>query len=251
MEQNESNVKSLSRAIRVLECFSLSEPELGVTEIARKLDMQKSTIYNILSTFQQHGYVIQDPKTSKYCLGFKILHLSYIVNQHLGLRELLLPYLHKIADAAREVCYFGILDQQEVLYIDAVYPTGQVQQRTILGERAPLYCTGLGKAMLAYLPQDQLDALLATEMKSYTPYTLCKPDALRTNLEEIRLNGYAVDNMEHEFGVRCVAVPLFGANGQPVAAVSVSGPSPRFDHTTISEDAQLIMATLQPLQHTL
>lgn len=249
--EGDYGVKSLARALRVLECFSVEEPELGITEIARRLDMQKSTIHNIVRTFEKNGYIVQNPKTNKYYLGFKILHLGYIVNHHMGLRDIFLPYMRQIAESAHEVCYFGMLDNQEVLYIEAVYPPSQQQTRNILGERAPLYCTGLGKAMLAHLPQEQIEQVLRGEMKAYTPFTLCDADVLRNNLEEIRTNGYAVDNMEHEFGVRCVAVPVFGANGQVMAAVSVSGPSPRFDHNTIFQDAQIIGDILRPLQRCL
>ncbi len=247
----EYSVKSVARAMRVLECFSVEQPELGITEIAKMLGMQKSTIFNILHTFEQNGYIVQNPKTNKYYLGFKILHLSYIVNHHLGLRDIFLPYMRTIAETAREICYFGILDHQEVLYIEAVYPSNLQQTRNILGERAPLYCTGLGKAMLAYLPQEQIERVLGGDLRPYTSFTLSDPAMLRSDLDEIRANGYAVDNMEHEFGVRCVAVPVFGANGQVMAAVSVSGPSPRFDHNTLFTDAQLIRSTLQPLQNCL
>lgn len=247
----EYSVKSLARAMKVLECFSVQQPELGVTEIAKMLGMQKSTICNILSTFQKCGYVVQNTQTNKYHLGTKILHLSYIVNHHLGLRDIFLPYLHRIAEETREVCYFGILNNNEVLYIEAVYPSSNQQTRNILGERAPLYCTGLGKAMLAFMPPEEAEKIITGELKSYTNFTLCDPVLLRSDLEEIRMTGYAVDNMEHEFGVRCVAVPVFGASGKVTAAVSVSGPSPRFDHTTMVKHAEMIAHTLQPLQRCL
>ncbi|MBN1777066.1 MAG: IclR family transcriptional regulator [Clostridiales bacterium] len=243
-----SAVKSLARAMRVLECFTVEQPELGVSEIARMLDMQKSTVFNILSTFQDSGYVVKNPQTSKYYLGFKLLHLGYIVNQHLGLREIMLPSLTEIAETCREVCYFGTLNNDEVLYIEAVYPSTQQPTRNILGERAPLFCTGLGKAMLAYLPEERIAQVAAREKKAYTSHTLVDDMALINNLSEIRMNGYAVDNMEHEFGVRCVAVPLFGADGGIMGAVSVSGPSPRFDPQTIIQDANIIREIIRPLQ---
>lgn len=247
----DNNVKSLARAMRVLECFSVQNPELGITEIAKMLGMQKSTIHNIVRTFEKDGYIVQNPRTYKYYLGYKILHLGYIVNHHMGLRDIFLPYMRQIAEDAHEVCYFGILNNGEVLYIEAVYPSSQQQTRNILGERAPLHCTGLGKAMLAYLPQEEIEQVIGGEMKAYTSYTLCEPTVLRDHLEEIRLRGYSVDNMEHEFGVKCVAVPVFGANGQVMAAVSVSGPSPRFDQDTVEQDARLLSDILQPLQRCL
>ena len=247
----DSQVKSLARAMQVLECFSVEQPELGPSEIARMLGMQKSTVYNILSTFEQLGYLVKNPQSSRYFLGLKVLHLGYIVNSHHGLRDIFLPYLHRIAQETREVCYFGILDGSEVLYMESTYPSNQQQTRNILGERAPLYCTGLGKAMLAYLPEEQAEKVISGKLKAYTGCTITDPNVLRNNLEEIRQNGYATDNMEHEYGIRCVAVPIFNAAGKVFAAVSVSGPSPRFDPETIIQDAKILSGILQPLQHCL
>ena len=247
----DNTVKSLKRAIAVLDCFSQKEPELSVTEIARKLDMQKSTIFNILSTFQESGILIKNPSSSKYKLGYKLLHLSYIINSGISIREDFLPFMKEIANATGEVCYFGLLDGLEVLYIEAVYPMTQLQARNILGERAPLYCTGLGKAMLANLSEEQINTVLSDPMPPFTKCTITDPDVLRIELDEIRQNGFAVDNMEHEFGIRCVAVPVFGSSGQVMAAVSVSGPSPRFDPETVIRDAKLIADVLQPLQYQL
>lgn len=246
---DDNQVKSLARAMQVLECFSVEQPELGPSEIAKMLGMQKSTVYNILSTFQKCGYLVKNPQTSKYYLGLKVLHLSYIVNSHHGLRDMFQPYLTRIAQETREVCYFGILDDMEVLYIESTYPSMAQNTRNILGERAPLYCTGLGKAMLAFMPEEQVEKVLQGKMKAYTGCTITDPNVMRDHLEEIRRNGYATDNMEHEYGIRCVAVPVFNSAGRVVAAVSVSGPSPRFDPETIINDAKIISSILQPLQH--
>ncbi len=245
---DDCNVKSLARAMQVLECFSVEQPELGPSEIAKTLHMQKSTVYNILSTFQKCGYLCKNPQTAKYYLGLKVLHLGYIVNSHHGLRDHFLPYLNQIAQQTHEVCYFGILNDLEVLYLESAYPSGQQHTRNILGERAPLYCTGIGKAMLAFMPPEQAEQVINGPLKAYTGCTICDPAVLRNHLEEIRENGYAVDNMEHEFGIRCVAVPVFNSDGKVFAAVSVSGPSPRFDPETIIRDARMISSILQPVQ---
>ena len=246
---DDSQVKSLVRAMQVLECFTVEQPELGPSEIARMLGMQKSTVYNILSTFQKCGYLVKNPQNGKYYLGLKVLHLGYIVNSHHGMRDMFLPYLNRIAHETREICYFGILDGSEVLYIESTYPSVQQPTRNILGERAPLYCTGLGKAMLAHMPEEEAEKVITGRLKAYTGCTITDPTVLRDHLEEIRRNGYATDNMEHEYGIRCVAVPVFNAAGKVFAAVSVSGPSPRFDPETIINDARIISSILQPLQH--
>lgn len=246
---SDSTVKSLVRALQVLECFSQKEPELGVTEIARKLGMQKSTIFNILSTFQETGYLTKNTANNKYQLGYKLLHLGYIVSSRMSIRQDFLPHMKEIANATGEVCYLGLLDELEVLYVEAVYPFTQIQSRNILGERAPLYCTGLGKCMLANLDEETIREVLSRPMPGFTKCTITDPDVLRNELEEIRRNGYAVDNMEHEFGIRCVAVPFFGLDGNVIGAVSVSGPSPRFDPPAIIRSASIITEHLRGLQN--
>lgn len=243
--QQEYPVKSLAKAMRVMECFTLQEPELGVSEISRKLNMLKTTVYNILSTFEMMGYVRQNPRTEKYYLDTRILRMAYVVNNHMGLRDMFLPSLEKIADECGEVCYFGIPQDGEVLYIESVYPSGQARLRNLLGERAPMHCTGIGKAMLAYMNMPD------HELSYHTPQTICDRKVLQEEMERIRERGYAIDNMEHEMGIKCVAVPVFGADGQVMAAVSVSGPSMRFDEPTIVRHAKVLQQELSPLQYCL
>ena len=122
---DESQVKSLARALQVLECFSVAQPELGPSDIAKMLNMQKSTVYNILSTFQQCGYLTKNAQTGKYSLGLKVLHLGYVVNSHHDIRSKVLPYLTRIAQETRELCYFALLDTLEVLYIENIAPSSQ------------------------------------------------------------------------------------------------------------------------------
>ena len=246
---NDNTVKSLARAVSVLECFSQKEPELGVTEIADRLKMQKSTVYNILTTFQSLGYLIKNPSNNKYQLGYKLLHLGYIVSSNMSIRQQFIPHMKQIANACGEVCYLGLLDRMEVLYVEAVYPNSQIQMRNSLGERAPLHCTGLGKAMLAHMKPEEIREVLSGPLPGFTKCTITDPAVLSNELEEIRNNGYAVDNMEHEFGIRCVAVPFFSMDGSVMGAVSVSGPSPRFDPASVIRNAALITEHLQGLQH--
>lgn len=247
----EYKVKSLAKAMRVLECFSVKAKEMGISEIAQQLGYQKSTIFNILSTFQDLGYVEQNPQTEKYYLSLKIMHFAYIVNSHLDFRRLFQEPLNQIAHEIGEVCYLGIPYERKVLYIDSAFPQGGGNYRSITGETAPMYCTGLGKAMLAFLPEAEREKILAESRVKFTDNTITDLSILLENLEEVRKNGFAVDNMEHEFGIRCVTIPVFGVNGEVMAAISVSGPSLRFDPVTILNHYQTIMRIIQPLQYRL
>lgn len=247
--QGESKVKSLTKAMRVLECFSVNKPELGVTEIAQMTGLPKSTVHNILSTFTDMGYVCLNEANGRYFLGLRLLHFGYIVNTHLGLRSAFLPYLQKIVSQTGETTYLGIPHGSDVLYIESTSANGPGAMRNILGERAPMYCTGLGKAMLAWLPDSE--ARFGPLNVRFTERTITDRGQLAAELERVRARGYSIDNMEHEHGVKCVAVPIFSHAHELIAAVSVSAPSLRMGNETIERYAELMKEILQPLQNTL
>ncbi len=248
---DEMKVKSLAKAMAVLECFSTKTPELGVTEIATKLSLQKATVHNILATFEKLRYVEQNKSNSKYHLGLKMLQFGYIVNSFLDYRRVFKPYLQKISMACNELCYLAIPYDNEVLYLDSVSPKSGVPDRLISGEHAPMYCTGLGKAILAFMTEEDKNTILSSPLAKQTECTIIDPLTLKSELIKTNIRGYAVDNMEHEYGVTCVAIPIIGISGTPVAAVSVSGPTPRFSPERIEKLAQTLTEILSPLQHTM
>jgi len=219
-------MKSLYKAMKVLETFSVEEPELSVTEISKRLNLYKSNVFNILSTFEELGYVSKNPENSKYRLSFKVLNLSYVINAHMSIQRLMLPYMQKIADVTKENVYLAVPDNSEVVYLESCSPYGIVPTRSLQGERAPMYCTAIGKAMLAFLPES-VKMSLEKGLKSFTDNTITKEKDLIDELERIRQQGFAIDNMEHEYGIKCIAIPLRGKNGDVVAAMSISGPSLR------------------------
>ena len=240
-------VKSLVKAIQVLECFTTEKPTLGISEMAAMLGYNKATVYNIVSTFAALGYLEQNPDTQKYSLGLKFLHFSYIITSHIRLSTAMEPYLQKIADATQETVYFGIHHENRVLYLETRTP-GEQFQRPILGEKAPMYCTGLGKCLLAFGKDSYLDDI-SEPFPPYTVNTITRKEKLLEELEEIRKRGYSTDNMEHEFGISCVAVPLFGLSGEIIGAVSVSGPSLRFTAQTIPVIYATMSGILEEVQY--
>ncbi len=250
MEQ-EFKVKSLAKAMKVLECFSNERPELGITEIADRLDLNKSTVHNIASTFESLGYLAQNAETGKYYLGVKLLQFSYIVNNHMGFRKFLLPYMKRIAAELGETVYMGIPHERDVLYIECYSAGSNAGARNILGERARMHCTGLGKAMLAYLSPARIEQYLSVPLEKYTQTTITTRERLLAEIEITRARSYAVDNMEHEHGITCIGVPIFGNDGKLVAAVSISAPSPRFGAEVIAKHAECMREILKPAQHQL
>ena len=221
--------KSIHKAITVLNCFT-KKRELGVTEICEQLGYNKSNVHDILQTFRAMDYLDQDETTGKYHLGRGIFALCRALGDTYSITKIAMPYMQEISNLTGERTYIGIPLEEEVFYLDAAYPAGNIQLvRTLMGERAKLYCTGIGKAMLAFMPRKEQDKLLENPLEAYTENTITDPEKLREELALIRLKGYSVDNMEHEYGVKCVAVPIFLPDRKIYAAISVSGPSLRFE----------------------
>ena len=233
INESEVKVKSLQKALEILNCFT-RKSSWGVTEISELLDLNKSNVHNILSTFKAMNYLDQDPESGKYKLGLSVYSLCYSLGESLSIGSIAAPYLQELADFAKERVYLAIPHEDETIYVNSAYPKADIGlMRAIIGEHAKMHCTGLGKAMLAFLPAEQQQTYLSKPLQPYTEYTITDKDRLLAELEEIRRQGYAVDNMEHEFGIKCVAMPILGRNRQVAAAVSISGPSLRFDEEKI------------------
>lgn len=250
-ESGEVKVKSLQKALEILNCF-VKKPRLGVTEISEQLDLNKSNVHNILSTFQAMNYLEQDEETGKYQLGLGIFELCQSAGDNFSVRKIVMPFMQEIADQTGEMVYLAVPHEDEVIYLEAMYPVESFHlMRVILGERARMFCTGIGKAMLAYLPEAKREAYIHRELPAYTEHTITDADRLRADLEQIRARGYAIDNMEHEFGVKCVGMPVFNRRGQVEAAISVSGPSLRFSEERTVEIAGIMASYVKKIQERL
>ncbi|MFC4301903.1 IclR family transcriptional regulator [Cohnella boryungensis] len=236
----ESKVKSLSKALDVLECFSIEQPELGITEICNKLGLYKSNVHNIVATFEKHGYLTKNPLNNKYKLGLNILKLSNIISSNLHERDFILPHIKKIANETDEIVYYAILHNKQVLYLDYACTSGTIIETSKMGVMAPVYCTATGKAIMSCLPKHDLDSLMQDEFNQYTERTITDKEQMRIELDKSRKRGYSVDNMEHEYGIKGVGVPILDRKGYPFAAISVSGPSLRFDEGKVEFFASLL-----------
>lgn len=233
-------VKSLAKALRLLEMF-IEEPVLGVTEIALKTELNKSNVSDILTTFAGMGYVERNDMTGKYQLGAKLLKFAYPIVQQMNVHKAIYPHMLMLAEHLGEMIYLAIPYGKEALYLQNALPVskpGSYLVRSVLGEKAPLYCTGIGKAMLSRMPEAEWAQRVPERMTRFTENTCLDRDALFRELQMTRERGYAIDDMEHENGVRCVAIALIGENGEVSAGLSVSGPAQRFTPERCEEIAR-------------
>jgi DNA-binding IclR family transcriptional regulator len=234
-------IQSIDRALQVLELFSLEKPEWGVTEISKALNIYKSNVHNVLTTLAEKGFVIKDSKTDKYKLGIKFFELGSIVIKNMDLRKIAHPYMEKLLKEFNETVHLGILVEGEILSIEQEESGQSLSPRIFIGKRAPLHCTGVGKAIMAYLPKDKFSfTIKEMGLIRYTENTISNEEELEKELEKIREQGYAVDNMEHEEGVRCVAGPIRDYTGKVSASLSVSGPAFRINENNIPNIAKKV-----------
>ena len=233
--------KSIDRALQILELFSLEKPEWGVTEISKALNIYKSNVHNVLSTLAGRGFIKKDLNTEKYSLSIKYFELGSIVIKNMDLRKIAHPCMEKLLKEFNETVHLGILVEGEILSIEQEESGQSLSPRIFIGKKAPLHCTGVGKAIMAYLPKDKF-AFTIKEMGliRYTENTISNEEELEKELEKIREQGYAVDNMEHEEGVRCVASPIRDYTGKVIASMSVSGPAFRINESNIPNIAKKV-----------
>lgn len=235
-DQQPPKVKSLAKALNVLSCFTVQEPVLGVTELAERIGVTKSNIHNILSTFRDLGYLERLPD-GRYTLGLRMLEYTYIINQTLGYPSAIYDILVDTAGRTNEIVYFGLPYGWKVLYLYVVHPIERMQDlpyRDILGETAPFYCTGIGKAILAHMPEEEWESRIPEEPFRFQPNTITDREAILEDLRQTRRRGYAIDNMEREPGIRCIGVPVYNSFGKLVAGLSTSGPE-----TTMTDEKML------------
>jgi DNA-binding IclR family transcriptional regulator len=229
-ENDRYRIRAVDRALAILGIFLSCDGPASVTEISRRMDLDLGTTFRMLVTLEAQDFVEQDHSTGKYQLGVTCLELGNKFLKDNDLRKRALPVMEALRDEFGETVHLAMLDKNEVVYLEKVaglHPIGLMASR--VGNRAPAYCTGVGKALLAYLPEEMVRRCFSPcKLTRYTDFTITKWDALRKELARTRAQGYAIDQQEHEMGVKCVAVPIFDHRAV-AAAMSVAGPVERME----------------------
>jgi DNA-binding IclR family transcriptional regulator len=236
-------VDAAAKALELLNTFSFTERRLSLSALATRTGIPRATAFRLLSTLEASGFVTKT--IGEYQLGLKCFVLGNIVAADLDLKEVALPHLVALRDATRETTQIAILDHWQVVYLERVpspQPVGFMRAR--VGAILPAYCTGLGKTLLAFEPEGDVSAWMATQtFKALTPHTITSATRLLKQLRAIRVRGYGIDEQEREVGVRCVAAPVRNHEGRVVAAISAAGPAERMPRALIdSQTAPAVVA---------
>jgi IclR family acetate operon transcriptional repressor len=219
------SVRSVERALDILLCFSLEKPALTLTQIAEQVGMHKSTIHRLLTTLEAKRFVTRNRATGMYQLGFRFIELASIMLQDIDINRWAQPYLQQLAVLSGETVDLAVLDDDHVVYLQVVESPQRVKIAAAVGEQLPTYCTATGKAFLAYLPEYQVNEILAKGMAKYTEHTLISLADLYQDLQETRERGFSISKEEYEKDINAVAAPILDANDSPLAVIAIVGPS--------------------------
>lgn len=235
------SVQSVKKVFTILEELAKSNGSLKISDIAKRLDYPLSTTHRFLTSMMDLGYIAQNPENGEYSLGVKLLTLSAPVLHNLNLRKICMPFLRKMQVETGETANLVILDSDEVLYIAKVESNAAVRVFSLIGKRAPVHATGVGKVFLADMAwSDVVEIIKKKGMKKYTENTITDLDTLMNELHEIRTNNFAFDNEECEPGAKCVAAPIKNHTGKTIASISISAPISRFAGEKMNKWLQLL-----------
>jgi DNA-binding IclR family transcriptional regulator len=241
MSPSSEGLSSVRNAARLMKAFLSREESIGVSELARRLKLGKSTVHRLLTTLATEGLIEQDGRTGGYRLGIVVFELGEAVRVHLDLHAAAGPVLASLREQTGESSQVGVLDGHEVVYVDRLESSQSLRLFTETGRRVPSFATSSGKVLLAHLPPERLDAVLATmPLAALTEQTITDPTDLRAELDRVRRRGWAEAVNEREVGVASVAAPIRDSHGTVIAAVSIGAPVMRLGPTRRRELGALI-----------
>lgn len=239
-------ISSLGKGLRVLELLA-DHGELGAATLAAHLQTNRASAHRFLLTLRDLGYV-EKTEEGRYRLTFKVAELGMKKLGQFEIRHIARPLMQELATAFGETVNLGYWDRGVIVHLDKIDSTEILRMDSGLGTGAPAYCTGLGKAILAFLPAEEVASYLQrVEFRQMTPNTITSVAAMQTELEKVRKTGFAIDNEELSIGLRCVAAPIFDYAGRPRFALSISGPTHRISDAKIDPMASKLKEVCQRL----
>jgi IclR family KDG regulon transcriptional repressor len=222
-------IEVLGKALAVMDAFvETGKPALSLRDLAEATQLNKNTVFRVLHTLTEHGYLVK--RRHDYEIGVKLVQLSNGHFRHKGLVEVCGPFLQGLRDEFRESVNLGVLEGGQIRYVDVRESPYRFRLAERVGGSDHLHCTALGKAWLAHLPSERVRQLLKQQgMPKQTERTIVTLGAMKTELERVRSRGFAEDDEESMAGAYCVGAPVLDSGGAPVGAISISGPTTRFE----------------------
>lgn len=237
-------VPAVERALGVLEILSECKRGFSVSEMARRMRVPKSSIHLILTTLEHRGYLLKNPQSCRYSVGLKLVSLARLALDGFNLRQQAVPFLLPLAAKTGLTVHMAILEGSEAVLIERIESSGLVKLNTWVGQRMHVNCTALGKALAAFLSEEEFKRLVQNRrLIKHNQNTINSMARLRDELRRVRSVGYAVDDEEEEVGVRCVGAPVFDYSRRVVAALSLAGTTVQIPEGQVGTLARMVQET--------
>lgn len=234
--EKKKTIQSIDRAASILIYIARHGNDVRMIDISNDLNINKSTIHGILATLESNNLISQNPDTSRYSLGIKLFELGKVYEENFSLKDVVRPYLEKLGNKFSESVHLAIESDFKVLYVDRVKATHSIRLASKPGHTDPLYCTSMGKIILAYKPQKFLETYLERiKLLPLTENTITDRENLIEEIKKIKKDGYAFDNEELEAGLVCIAAPIINRSGKLMGTIGVSGPTNRINSEILEE----------------
>ncbi len=215
-------VQSIERVFDIIELLSQEHKGLQLTEISRRLDLHKSTVYRLMAVLRKRGY-IEKSEYNLYRIGIQFIELSSIYLNNVELKTEAEPFLRKLSMETSQTVFLAMIQEGEVIYLDKFEQFNSIRKYSIIGRRRPAYCTSLGKAMLMDKSAEEIEKIFSNiPLKKYTENTKTDLPSLLEDLNESQLRGWSFDNEEYDYGENCLGAPLYDYRGAAIAAISVA-----------------------------
>ena len=228
-----TRLSSVANSLRLIKAFSEDQYEIGISDLAKRLGLAKSTVHRLASTLLEEGMLEQNPGDGKYHLGLALFELGTMVRRKMDFTVEARPFLRTLMEKTGETVHLAILDHDSILYIITHESKQALRMGSKVGTRAPVHSTAVGKVLLASQPDDEIERIVACGLPQSTPNTIAEAKALRRELAVVRAQNHAVDDEESEIGLRAIAAPIRTYSGDVVAAISIAGPVHRMAKKTL------------------
>lgn len=235
-------IQSLARGLKILDKLVEVERSLSITELSQALELDKSIVSRLVQTLVNYEYAQRDPGTRRYMLGKKITRMSWQLLNQMPIRDRAKPFLYSLMHATGECAHTAVYSEKQALVIDDVEASASLRVVGGIGRLIPLHCTAVGKCLLAFS-----NIPLPSELPARTHNTLTSIDRLLAHLDEIRQAGYALDDEENDYGVRCMAAPVYDHTRQAIACIGISGPTVRMTDDRLDALAAEVIAAAHSL----
>jgi IclR family KDG regulon transcriptional repressor len=237
-----TRLSSVANAMRLLKVFSDDDFEIGVSDLAKRLGLAKSTVHRLASTLVRERILERGPRDGKYRLGLVLFELGALVRRKMDVSAEARPQLKALMERTGETVHLAVLDDYSVLYVNRIESRRAIRMGFGLGVRAPLHCTALGKALLAFQPEAVIEEVIANGLSPRTTNTITGAQAFRQELAGVRARGYAIEDEEIEVGLRSIATAVRNDAGDVVAAIGIAGPAHRLAKRVLLSYARDLMA---------